>query len=67
MKMNMHTTDRVIRLLLSLAIVILYFSGYLTGTLAIITLIVAIIFTLTSLIGFCPLYALFGLSTKKKK
>lgn len=66
MKMNMHTLDRIIRILLSLAIVTLYFSGYLTGTLAIIALAVAIIFTLTSLIGFCPLYALFGMSTKKK-
>lgn len=66
MKMNMHTTDRIIRILLSLVIVILYFSGYLTGALAIIALAVAIIFTLTSLVGFCPLYALLGVSTRKK-
>lgn len=66
MKMNMHMIDRIIRILLSLVIVILYFSGYLTGTLAIIALVIAIVFTLTSLIGFCPLYALFGISTKKK-
>lgn len=66
MKINMHTADRIIRVMLSLAIVILYFSGYLTGTLAIIALIVAVIFTLTSLIGFCPLYALLGVSTRKK-
>jgi hypothetical protein len=67
MKINMHITDRVIRVLLSLVIVILYFSGYFSGTLAIIVLIAAIIFTLTSLIGFCPLYALLGISTKKEK
>nr|WP_294861279.1 DUF2892 domain-containing protein [uncultured Fluviicola sp.] len=66
MKMNMHTIDRVIRILLSLVIVTLYFSGHLTGTLAIIALVVAVIFTLTSLIGFCPLYSLLGISTRKK-
>lgn len=66
MKINMHITDRIVRILLSIAIVILYFSGILSGTLAIIALIVAIVFTLTSLIGFCPLYALLGISTKKK-
>ncbi len=59
-------TDRIVRILLSIAIVILYFSGVLSGTLAIIALVVAIVFTLTSLIGFCPLYALLGISTKKK-
>ncbi|WP_430402130.1 YgaP family membrane protein [Fluviicola sp.] len=66
MKMNMHTIDRIIRVLLALAIVTLYFSGYLSGTLAIIALVVAVIFTLTSLIGFCPLYSLVGISTRKK-
>lgn len=59
-------TDRIVRILLSIVIVILYFTGVLSGTLAIITLVVAIVFTLTSLIGFCPLYALLGISTKKK-
>jgi hypothetical protein len=66
MKINMHMTDRIVRILLSIAIVILYFSGVLSGTLAIVALVVAIVFTLTSLIGFCPLYALLGISTKKK-
>ena len=66
MKITLHMTDRIVRILLSIAIVILYFSGVLSGTLAIIALVVAIVFTLTSLIGFCPLYALLGISTKKK-
>lgn len=64
MKTNMHLADRIIRISLSIVIVILYFSGYLTGTLAIIALVVAVVFTLTSAIGFCPLYALFGSSGK---
>ena len=67
MKANMHLIDRIARIVISIAITMLYISGYFTGTLAIITLIVAVIFTITGLIGFCPLYALFGLTMKKKE
>lgn len=67
MKANMHLIDRISRIVISIAIALLYVSGYFTGTLAIITLVVAVIFTITGLIGFCPLYALTGLSTKKKE
>jgi hypothetical protein len=67
MKTNMHLADRIVRILLSLTIVILYFTEYLSGTPAIIALVVAIIFTLTSVAGFCPLYALFGISGKKER
>lgn len=67
MKANMHLIDRIVRIVISIAIALLYVSGYFTGTLAIITLVVAVVFTVTGLIGFCPLYALVGLSTKKKE
>ncbi len=67
MKANMHLIDRIARIVISIAIALLYVSGYFIGTLAIITLVVAVIFTVTGLIGFCPLYELVGLSTKKKE
>lgn len=67
MKANMHLIDRIVRIVISIAIALLYVSGYFTGTLAIITLVLAVVFTVTGLIGFCPLYALVGLSTKKKE
>jgi len=38
-----------------------------SGTLGIVLLVAAAIFVLTSLVGFCPLYAPFGISTCKKK
>lgn len=66
MKANMHLVDRIVRILISIVIVILYFSGYFTGTIAIIALAVVVIFSLTALIGSCPLYTLFGLSTRRK-
>ncbi|MDF7818542.1 DUF2892 domain-containing protein [Runella sp. MFBS21] len=63
MKPNMGGIDRGIRLIVAAIAVILYFTGTLTGTLGIIALVVAGIFTLTSIVSFCPLYALFGLNT----
>ncbi len=63
MKKNMGSADRIIRLLLAAVAVFLYFSGTLTGTIGIVALVVAAVFALTTLMGSCPLYQLFGLST----
>jgi len=63
----MSVTDRVIRLIISVIILTLYFTNVITGTLCLILLIVAAIFTLTSIAGYCPLYALLGISTVCKK
>jgi Protein of unknown function (DUF2892) len=65
MTKNMGTTDRVIRTLIAVAIAVLYFTGTLSGTLAIVLGIVAVAFLVTSLIGWCPSYLPFGLSTRK--
>jgi len=67
MKKNMGTIDKVIRILIAVVVVILYFTNVVSGTLGIVLLTVAAIFVLTSLIGFCPLYFPFGLSTRKKE
>ena len=63
----MGTIDRLIRVLVAVVIALLYFLHAISGTLAIILLIVAAIFILTSLVSFCPLYLPFKLSTAKKK
>lgn len=67
MKLNMSSADRIIRLLISVLFVALYFTGTVTGTLGIVLLVVAAIFTLTTLMGFCPIYRIFGISTCKVK
>lgn len=67
MKTNMGTTDRVIRTLIALAIITFYVLGYISGTWAIVLLIISGIFILTSLIGICPLYSLFGIRTNHPK
>jgi len=67
MKKNMGTIDRVIRTLLAVTVIILYLTGNITGLAAIILGIFALIFLVTSAVGFCPLYTLFGISTIEKK
>lgn len=63
---NMGTVDRIIRFIFAVAVAVLYFTGVISGTLAIILGILAGVFLLTSIVGFCPLYAPFKLSTIKK-
>lgn len=63
MKKNEGNADRIIRLLVAGVIAALYFTHMITGTLAIVLLVLAGIFVLTSLSGFCPLYSLFGINT----
>lgn len=62
----MGTADRVIRILVAIVIAGLYFANQISGTTAIILLILAGVFILTSFMSFCPLYLPFGLSTRKK-
>jgi len=66
MKKNMGNIDKAARILAALIIAILYFTGSIASTTAIILLVVAVIFILTSFVSFCPLYAPFGISTLKK-
>jgi hypothetical protein len=63
MKKNMGSADRVIRLIIAAVLAFLYFTGTVTGTLGIVGLVVAAVFTLTSLVSSCPIYTVLGLST----
>lgn len=67
MKKNMGFIDKVIRILVALVIVTLYFTNVITGVLGIVLLIFAGVFILTSLISFCPLYLPLGMNTAKKE
>ncbi|MGQ9540715.1 MAG: YgaP family membrane protein [Armatimonadota bacterium] len=66
MTKNMGTLDRVIRLLIAVLIAVLYLTHTISGLTAVILGIVAVIFVLTSLVGYCPLYTLFRFSTRKQ-
>ena len=63
----MGTLDRTIRILIAAAVIALYFTHVISGTTAIILLIISGIFILTSFMSFCPLYALIGMNTCGRK
>ncbi|HQV60883.1 MAG: DUF2892 domain-containing protein [Chitinophagaceae bacterium] len=63
MKQNMGTADRIIRVLIAAVFAYLYFSGTVTGTLGLVLVIAGGVFVLTSLVSFCPLYTLLGITT----
>lgn len=65
MKVNMSSADRIIRVIIAVIFAALYFTSTVPGTLGLVLTIVAVVFLLTSLIGFCPLYTIFGMRTKK--
>ncbi len=70
MKRNVGKTDKIIRIVIAIILVTLYFTNVVTGTLGIIFLVAAGIALVTALVNFCGLYAIFGLSScplKKKK
>jgi hypothetical protein len=59
----MGTADRIIRLLIAAIITTLYLTNSISGTVGIILLVLAGVFVLTSLVSFCPLYTIFGISS----
>ncbi|MBK8582326.1 MAG: DUF2892 domain-containing protein [Flavobacteriales bacterium] len=67
MKQNMGGMDRTVRIIVALLIGVLAYTGVINGTLAIILLVLAAVFVLTSFVSFCPLYLPFGISTCKKQ
>ena len=62
MKQNIHNTERLIRILIGLGLISLVFVGPQTvwGWLGVIPLV-------TGIIGWCPPYAMLGISTCKTK
>ncbi|NNE36401.1 MAG: DUF2892 domain-containing protein [Rhodothermales bacterium] len=67
MKKNMGMLDRGVRVVIALVVAVLYFTNVISGTVAIILGILAVVFLATSLVSTCPLYLPFGLSTVRKK
>lgn len=60
----MGIADRLIRTVIALSILVLYFMGIISGVVAIIGIVLSVIFLVTSMMSFCPLYKLFNFSTK---
>ena len=67
MKKNMGGADRIIRILVVIAVAVLAYLEMISGTLMYVLFGLAGIFLLTSLVGMCPLYMIFGIKTCKTK
>jgi len=63
MTRNMGGADRLIRFLIAIAIVLLYYFKIIEGTFGNVLLALAGIFLATSSIGYCPAYSVFGIRT----
>jgi hypothetical protein len=63
MKKNLGNADRIVRVLLAAVLATLYLTHVVTGTLGLILLVLAVVFLGTSLVSFCPLYAMMGIRT----
>lgn len=66
MKQNMGTVDRLIRVTVGVVIGVLYFTGRISGTMALVLGVIAVAFILTSLVAWCPGYSPFGFSTRNR-
>lgn len=67
MKKNMGNLDRTLRFVIATTLIVLYYNGIISGILGIVLVAFAIVFFLTSYLGSCPLYLLFGIKTCKVK
>jgi len=66
MKVNESGLDRVLRVVVGIALILLYLLGVVGGTLGIVLIVVGAIALITGLVGFCPLYSLLKIQTSKK-
>ena len=66
MEKNMGSVDRTVRVVVAAIIAVLWFTNVISGALAIILGLLAMVFLATSIVGFCPLYVPFKFSTRKK-
>jgi hypothetical protein len=67
MKQNIGISDGIIRVILTIILFTLSGLYVLTGGWAIVSWCLAAIFLYTAITGVCPMYALFGISTRSKK
>lgn len=65
LKANESGVDRIVRVVLGIVLLILGFGGMVLGGWGLAFKIIGALALLTGVVGFCPLYKLLKLSTKK--
>ncbi|MCX6054749.1 MAG: DUF2892 domain-containing protein [Chloroflexi bacterium] len=66
MKTNESGVDRIIRVVVGVALLALYFTHVVAGGLGIVAVIIGAVLFITGAVGFCPLYGLLKIQTNKK-
>lgn len=65
MKVNEAGWDRILRVVIGLVLLYLGWGGVVTGSLGLVLKVLGFVPLITGLIGWCPLYSLLKVSTKK--
>lgn len=63
---NEAAWDRALRILVGLILLYLGWAGVVGGTLGVVFMILGFLLLVTGVVGYCPAYALFGVSTCPK-
>ena len=63
---NVGTIDRVIRVILAVLIIYAFNQEMIEGTIGIALIFLSVVLILTSIFSYCPIYALFKMSTRKQ-
>jgi hypothetical protein len=64
---NLATWDRALRIVAGVAMLLLGWSDLVDGLWAIALVIFAWVPLLTGLVGWCPIYAMLGISTRRRR
>jgi hypothetical protein len=67
MKSNIGFVDKTLRVIIAFAFSALYFTQTVQGAFGILLLTIGGVLIFTSILGFCPLYKIIGISTCKVK
>ena len=62
---NESTMDRTIRAILGIILIYAWYAPWVGGIVGILALLVGVVFLLTGIIGWCPLYTLFKMKGTK--
>lgn len=65
MKTNMGSTDRIVRAVIAIVLLALALTSTITGVVGTIAFVLGVILLLTAVVGICPLYLPFKISTKR--
>jgi hypothetical protein len=65
MKLNESSADRILRVVLGVLLLVLYFTHVVSGGLGVVFIVLGAISLVTGVVGFCPLYALLKIKTTK--